>query len=380
MIKNKKRALSLIVFVFLFLGTAAPQCPLFKKSTIFKDGGVFKSEDGGLTWQTKYNLIPPPGSKAKSMDIGMLNIISIAVDPADNKIVYAGSEGNGLFRTQDGGENWELYNGDNMRAGENIYDIAIDPKDTKKMYAAGLTAAAKGRVLKSEDAGLTWVETYVTLTAGDLVNKIKIDNYNTSIVYIVTSSGAVLQSTDYGRSWLLLGEGRFKGGVNNFVINPKDTRVLYITTLQEGLFKSLDKGVTWLPLNDSFKAANLKKFNLSPGVKIDILVIDPENPDTLYLGFINGMLKTLDGGKTWNPVNIITQPAVVPIVSLTIDEQDSKNIFYGINSQIYSSNNAGVDWFVRDLPTTRVLQVITLDPKKPGTVYVGTKIPPKKRN
>lgn len=374
LVKNKKKAITLFISTFLFLGAVAPGCPFGGASAVPKDGGVFKSQDGGLTWQAKNNLIPPEGSKATAMDISSLNILSIGVDPADDNIVYAGSDSNGLFRTTDAGENWEIYNGQNLRANETIYDIAIDIKDSKNIYIAGVTAANKGRLLKSTDAGANWEETYVTLASADLVNKIRIDNYNTSIVYIGTSSGAVLQSTDYGRSWVLMGAGRFAGGINNFLINPRDTRILYITSLQEGLLKSTDKGVTWTSLVEKLKTKELAKFAIEPNTKIDILAIDPKNPDTVYLGFINGMLKTTDGGQTWVPINIITPPAVLPIVSLVVDPNDSRNIYYGINSQIYLSNTAGTDWFVRNLPTSRVLQIITIDPKNTKTIYAGSKL------
>ena len=99
---SKLRALFIIIFAFLFLGTSAPGCPFFQTNEAPRDGGVFKSDDGGLTWQQKINLTPPPGSKAGTkMDISRLNILSLAVDKSDDNTVYAGSEGSGLFHSSD---------------------------------------------------------------------------------------------------------------------------------------------------------------------------------------------------------------------------------------------------------------------------------------
>jgi photosystem II stability/assembly factor-like uncharacterized protein len=375
-VKSKTRVLFLIIFVPLFLGAGLPGCSLFGGQTAPKDGGVFKSMDGGLSWEAKNNLTPPPGSKAQKMDITGVNIISLAVDPADSGIVYAGSEGNGLLKSIDAGDNWELYTGQNMRSNENIYYIAIDSKDSKKIYVAGLSAANKGRVLKSEDGGQNWSETYVTLAAGDLVSQIKIDNYNTGVVYIATSSGGIFQSIDYGKSWTLL--RRAKGGVNNIAINPRDTRILYFTTGQEGIFKSTDRGLTWISLSE--KNESLKDLKVNLNTKFDSVVIDPQSPDNIYLGYINGLLKSTDGGSNWTPVNIITPPALLPMASMTISENNPNNIYYTINSQVYfTSNGAESDWIVRDLPTSRILQAVTVDPGNSKIIYVGSRFVAKKK-
>jgi len=375
-IRGKARTVFLMLFVFLFLGAGLPGCTLFGGQAVPRDGGVFKSTDGGLTWQAKTNLTPPPGSKVQKMDIVGVNILTLAIDPKNGNIVYAGTEGNGLLRSDDAGENWAAYAGRNMRPDETIYDIAIDPKDSKKIYVAGVSGANKGRVLKSEDAGQNWSETYITLAAGDLINRIKIDNYNTAVVYIATSSGGIFQSLDYGKSWTLL--RRANGGVNNIAINPRDTRILYFTTGQEGVFKSADLGATWTSLTE--KNQSFKKLNVDANTKFDSMAIDPQTPDTVYLGYINGLLKSTDGGKNWAPVNIITPPALLPIPSLTIGQNNPNNIYYAINSQIYFTLNGGEsDWVVRDLPTTRSLQAVTVDPGNSKIIYLGSRFVPKKK-
>lgn len=366
---NSLRALFIIIFAFLFLGSAAPGCPFFKTNEAPRDGGVFKSDDGGLTWQQKINLTPPPGSKpGTKMDISRLNILSLAVDRNDDKIVYAGSEGSGLFRSPDQGENWEMFNNEGMPGNATIHDIAIDPKDSKKMYVADVSPEGKGRVLKSEDGGQKWEQTYINLVARDLVTDIQVDPYDSSVVYIITSADGILQSVNYGRSWTLL--RRFRKGVSNLVINPRDTRVIYVTAHEEGIFKSIDKGASWGNLIE-----NLRSFEVNPGTEFKSMQIDPQNPNTLYLGYIDGMFRTDDGGNTWQKVNILTPPQVLPINSISINENNSKNIYYTINSEVYLTNsNAASNWVVRHLPTARILQGLTINQKNPNIIYVGSKI------
>lgn len=364
--KRSFKVLFLVFSVFLFLGATTIGCPFLNRKTIPVDGGVFKSDDGGLTWQRKTVLSMPGGNGNSTGDISGVNILSLAVDWSDNNIIYAGTEANGFIKSSDKGETWQIFNGQNMLATETIYDIAIDPKDSQKMYVAGVSAEGKGRVLKSEDAGATWEQTYVTLAAGNLVNKIKIDFYDPSIVFIATSGDGLFQSVNYGRSWTFM--RRFVNGLNNIAISPTDTRIIYVTSPGEGLMKSTNKGISWTPLSE-----NLKIFNIAANTKIDSIAIDPQNPNTLYLGYLDGMLRTYNGGISWEKVNILTPPAVIAINSIAINPNNSKNIYYTINSQLYltGSNNAS-NWIVRDLPTTRVLQALTIDQKDPNFIYAGS--------
>ncbi len=366
-IKRNFKVLFLVISVFLFLGAAAPGCPFLKNTAIPSDGGVFKSDDGGLTWQRKINLAIPAGSTKSSGNISAVNILSIAVDESDDNIVYAGTEGNGFLKSSDKGETWEVYNGQSILASETIYDIEIDPKDSKKIYIAGVSADGKGRVLKSEDGGVNWEQTFITLAAGTLVGKIKIDFNDSSIVYIITSKDGVFQSVNYGKSWTLL--RRFDGGLNNIAINPKDSKIIYATGPAEGLMKSVDMGASWLPL-----AEKLKTFKIAKNAAIGSIAIDPQNPNIIYLGYVDGMLRSYDGGETWEKVNILSPPALLAINSIVINENNPKNIYYTINSQVYITGSSGAsNWIVRDLPTTRVLQALTIDPKDPNIVYAGSR-------
>lgn len=365
-LKQKIKIVFLIFFVFLFLGASAVSCPFIKNNSIPADGGVFKSDDGGLTWQRKTNLALPAGSNKTAGNIASVNIISIAIDQKDNNFIYAGTEGNGFLRSSNKGETWEIYNGRNMLANETIYDIAIDPHDSKKMYIAGISAEGKGRVLKSDDGGESWEQTYVTLASGNSVNKIKIDSYNTAIVYIITSKDGLFQSINYGRSWTLL--RRFEGGLYDIIINPSDTRIIYVLSTSEGLLKTNDKGINWTPIIDK-----LADFGITANTKIDSLVIDTQNSNILYLGFLNGLLRTYNGGASWEKVNIITPPALLVIKSIALSGENTKNIYYTIGSQLYlTGSNSASNWIVRDLPTTRVLQALTIDPKDPNIIYAGS--------
>ncbi len=374
MTKNKKQFIFLAAAVFLFFGAALPGC---SSKAAPKDAGVFKSIDGGLTWERKIQLVFPPESKEKT-DLSDKNIISFSVNPDDSNIVYAGSFANGLFRSKDAGENWESFNGTGLTSTDTIYYIVIDHKNIKNMYLSGVSVYGKGRVMKSEDEGATWQEVYVTLTAGELVNRIEIDSYDTSIVYITTTKGQIFQSANYGRSWTSL--NRLTAVVDNFTVSPKDTRILYITSGNQGLFKSTDKGNNWLSINENLAKIAAYKARMKEKKVIDVIALDPLDINVIYVGFLNVMIKSSDGGNAWSVVNIITPPAVLPMNSLVVSQKDSKSIYYTIDSQVYFTNNgAESNWLVRNLPTSRVITALTIDPNDSKIIYAGTLPPPVKK-
>ncbi len=371
MIKNIKKFVFLIFAVFFFMGALFSGCGGSDKLPL--DAGVFKSIDGGLTWERKVQVNYPAEVKNKT-DLSDKNIISFAINPEDSNIVYAGGEKNALYRSKDAGETWEEYIGTGLFPQEAVYSIAIDPKNVKNMYLAGISAYGKGRVLKSEDEGQSWQEVYVTLTAGELVNRIQIDYYDTSIVYITTTGGQIFQSANYGRSWTAL--SRLNAVVDNFAVNQKDTRILFASSGKQGLFKSVDKGNNWQALADNLNKTEIYK----KAAVINALASDPLNQNVVYVGFLNGMLKSADGGDTWSTVNIITPPAILPMKSLVVSQTDSKSIYYTIDSQIYFTNNgAESNWLVRNLPTGRILTAVTIDPNNSKVIYAGTISPPAKK-
>lgn len=367
MIKNKKQFIFLISAVFLFFGALFPGC---SPAPVSVDGGVYKSVDGGLTWERKLQLIQPAETKVKA-DLSGISFTHFVINPDDSNIVYGTTPGNGLYVSKDAGENWEPYDGTGISAGSVIYSLAIDPKNVKNMYLSDIHPQGKGRVMKSEDEGITWQEVYITMTAGEYVNKIGIDQYDPSIIYITTTSGQVFKSTDYGRSWFVM--NRLPTAVTNFLIGPKDSRIIYASSgAPLGLFKSTNKGIDWTPL-----AASLQKVTGFDGI-MNVIALDPVDPNVVYIGSASiGMLKSTDGGANWTSFKLITPPAILPMNSLVISQTDPKSIYYTIGSQVYFTNN-GVEsnWLVRNLPTGRVLTGLTIDPKDPKIIYVGTLAPP----
>ncbi|MEW6567648.1 MAG: tetratricopeptide repeat protein [Chloroflexota bacterium] len=135
---------------------------------------------------------------------------------------------------------------------------------------------------------------------------------------------------------LYSGEILSRDTVTAIVIDPEDPDVLYVGTAYAGIYKSINGGLSWQPAMAGLGRA----WVLS-------LAIDPRAPHTLYASVSNGgVYKTADGGETWQPVNegidYLSGWECVSIVVL--DPQDSQHLYYTHSQQIYESLDGGESW------------------------------------
>ncbi len=86
-----------------------------------------------------------------------------------------------------------------------------------------------------------------------------------------------------------------------------------------------------------------------------------------------GLLRTRDGGKNWQAINLLTPPGSVDIFSLAINPQNGNEIYYGTSSTFYKTVNGGEKWITKRLPTTRATSFLLVDFKNPNVIYLGTK-------
>ncbi|HYR91801.1 MAG TPA: hypothetical protein VE422_47590 [Terriglobia bacterium] len=157
--------------------------------------GIYISSDGGMSWH-------------KTSDF---HIYSLAIDPQNPQIIYAGGFGGGndhrgrptdaLVKSSDGGQSWIVVPSQRNWPFGYISALAIDPQNPRTIYAGSNTG-----VVKSTDAGESW--TNVTPNLGDPINVVKlaIDPVDTSIVYasvLIGRSGVpgFTVTTDGGRTW-----------------------------------------------------------------------------------------------------------------------------------------------------------------------------------
>src|SRR5262249_35086160 len=292
--------------------------------------GVYKSTDGGVTW----TLVFPTGILSPE------SVISLAVDPTDPSIAYAGTENNGLFKTTDGGVTWnESDTGitDTVGiGGPRVSQIVVDPQTPSTVFA--LTCCNGAGIFKSTDAGASWAPSNAGLSAPNSA-VLALDPQTPSTLYALTST--LQKSVDGGASWTPAGVGLPEGLARALAIDPQSPSVIYAGIIDGfgatgGPFHSMGRGATVAASGCAslgvasvavradggilLAAENLFVYPRHGGVYAStdgaatcplasqgitaFQAVSLAAAGTLYLGdYSTGVYRTSDGGATWSNGN-----------------------------------------------------------------------------
>ena len=343
-------------------------------------GGLWVSENNGQNWS-------PLFQNEKVASIG-----AIAIDPNYPDIIYVGTgEGNprnsqtsgyGLYKSYDGGQNWECIGLEQTRT---IHRILINPENTDEIYV-GATGSAWGDsprgVFKTTDGGKNWTNSlYINdrTGAGDLVMdpnnpKKLIANmweYRREPWFFKSGgpSGGLFITYDGGDNWKKLGEdeGLPKGDLGRIGLGiaPSNSNIVYAlieTSKKNGVYKSKDGGMNWFKVTESEQAGN------RPFYYADLRV-DPQNPDRIY-SLWTYVTRSDDGGKNWKtitPYNRIHPDHH----AMWINPENPAHIIEGNDGGMNISYDYGESWhFVENLPLAQFYH-INVDEQLPYNVFGG---------
>jgi len=319
-------------------------------SANLSDGGVYKSVNKGLNWAQK-SLIQTVGSKK---GFSSIDIISLGFDPSDNKAIYAGSSENGLFYSYDSGESWQVAT---SLGKVTVTNIAVDPANKCLIYAT-----ANNKVFKSEDCSRTWNQVYYDNDPKTIINSLVIEHADSKNVFIGTSNGDVIKSSDKGASWRAL--DRFNSEVHKIVINPINSKIMFAGTKAKGIFRSANGGETWESLSGKLE-------NFDGSNRFRDLTISGANTAVVFLATNYGLLKSTDNGDTWSKIQLLTAEAEAKIYSIAVNSSNVDEIYYATGTTFYRSLDGGKNWSSKKLPTTRVGYKLLLDFKNPAIVYLA---------
>ena len=263
--------------------------------------GIYKSTDAGKTWQNV-------GLK-DAQQIG-----GLAIDPVnENKIFvaalghpYGPNKERGVYRTIDGGKTWQqvLYIDENTGA----IQVTIDPKNSNIIYADmwagrlgpwenGTWNGKESGLFKSTDGGSTWKKLTKGLpTTEQGLGRIGFciapsDNNRLYATVDAGKYGGIYRSDDAGESWTNINsDGRYWGRGSDFAeikADPKNPDIVYSANVVT--WKSIDGGKTW----DAFRGA-------PGGDDYHRIWINPTNSDIILLASDQGAIITVNGGQTFS--------------------------------------------------------------------------------
>lgn len=320
------------------------------QTNVIPGDGVYKSMDGGKTWANK-------GIKASE------HIGEIVVNPINPEIVYVAAYGPhrksggdvGIFRTKDGGETWENVLFISEHTG--CWEVHMDPRDPDVLYAVahqrqknlytGVYGGSESGIHKSMDGGDTWTKLKGGWPSED-VGRIGMDisPVNPDVLYAVVdakkgSDRGFYKSEDRGASWV-----RQSGYVSSYPFycqkvycDPKDINLIYAMDIFMQV--SRDGGKSFANLGTKYKH-----------VDEHVLWIDPSNSAHMLSGCDGGLYETHDAGATWAfhdniPITEIYKVTVdnsKPFYYVYVGTQDN-NSLGGPSQTINSSGIANRDWF-----------------------------------
>ena len=368
--------------------------------------GMYKTTDAGKTFQ----------------HIGLENTGTIArviVHPQNPDIVYVAASGNewtynaerGVYKTINGGKSWEkvLYIDD--RTG--CIDLAIDPSDDKILYASMWNRIRKrwsdpvpeegDYMYKTTDAGKTWKIINQGLPATALTGRIglSVSLSNPNVVYAfvddhskkrdpkagetdsyervvqkVVVGAAIYRSDDKGENWQKMGEvhdflkpfsGTYGWVFSQIRVHPKDENKIYALGVEKTM--SEDAGKTWKiwrttdTLSDWTHGDN------------HALWFDADNPDFIILGNDGGVCLTKNGGSKWQ--NFFQEIPTTQFYTVAYDMSKPFNIFGSVQDEGTMSGNEENIFGMPDKKTNRKWDMapggegtqIQIDPQNPNIVY-----------
>ena len=289
---------------------------------------LYKTRDGGATW----NKV--------TTDLSSFRVLTLGVDPHSPANVLAGTMGDAVYKSPDGGQSWTPHNGGLKEHVSVVNQFLFHPSDPDVIYVATTVGA-----FRTKDGGRYWEERMHGMKEVHYVVTLAMDAKNSDVMYAGTTGG-VYKTTDGAAHWGLVNNGLIPKekldaamalGVNSLVTDPHMPGTVYAGTTN-GLFKTSDAGASWHRIEKGLA-----------DTYVSAILIDPSNPNILYAGTRKGVHKTTDGGQTWAEAN--AGLTTLNIRAMALSPIDPLVVFAGTNgSGLFRSRDGAKTW--RHVPLT----------------------------
>ena len=290
---------------------------------------VWRSTDLGDSWKRASNGI-----------FAEADIRAIAVDPDNSSVVFAGTE-NGLYRTADGAETWQLI--DSEMNGLQIWDIEISEKNPNTIFVG----TCPSDLFKSTDGGKTWICLDVELAdecAGGAiiprVTSIAIDPEDDQIVYAGIEIDGFRRSTDGGKNWETINEGLSSLDIHGISVIPGQPKKIIVATNNDVCRTDDLKYWTSLTVKDYL-----------PWSYARAVFHCPNGENRVYLGAGNGppgneggIFYSVDLGDSWEQADLGMMSNSTIWNFAYNGNVDDLIVAYSVSGQIFRSMDHGNSW------------------------------------
>ena len=306
---------------------------------ISASAGVFKTIDGGVNWQVL------------NTDYLTRGVSAICIDNSDPNTIYIGlgdvdyvSSGGGVWKSIDGGQTW--FSSSTGMGDELILRIVKDPLQPSRIIAAGKTG-----LYLSTDAGQNWTKTFTGYFQDLVLNT----NNNSGIAYAINQGGEFYRTTDIGTSWVKIPSVILAGGLGSgnsgsrIAVTNANANIVYVAFLANKgtVMKSTDGGITFSYVKNA-TSPNLPAYDNTPtsstqgNFNFDIAV-DPENSNKIWL-VGHCVWRSDDGGINWSKLTIWSGVMHTDLHHIVVNPLRTTDLLCANDGGIYVSNDGGTAW------------------------------------
>ena len=342
-------------------------------------GGMWKTNNAGVTWQAVADSMPSYSYGDVTMDPNNTNVIWAGT--GENNSQRSVAYGDGVYKSVDGGKSW---NNVGLKSSEHIGEILIDPRNSDVVYVASqgpLWSKGGDRGLfKTTDGGKTW-QNVLEISEHTGVSDIAFDPQNPDVIYATSyqrrrhvwtlinggPESTIYKSTDAGKTWNKINKGLPSVDLGRIGIDvaPTDGNIIYAIVEaadgQSGFYRSTDAGASWSKQSSYVSG--------SPQYYQEI-VVDPKNPNRVY-SLDTYLMVSEDGGKNFTRAGEAHKH--VDNHALWIDPNNTNHLIIGSDGGVYESWDRAKNWTFKDnMPLTQFYKV-TVDNAYPFyNVFGGT--------
>ena len=299
--------------------------------------GLYRKESGDSRWHKLANGMPPQPQ-----------VRAIVVHPDEANTIFVGTQ-RGVYRSTDGGDSFDRMN---MNEGRIVWSIKFHPHDSNIMFLG----TEGSEVFKSTDGGENW-DYWATIANSDSVQMafatrilgIGIESSNTDEMYAALEVGGAAHSSDGGKTWTIV-NSQFAGDVDLMDLHGVAVGVnesVFISN-RTGVWRTRDRGQNWEDL-DFQKFSDIQ---YSRGVEVA-----PNDPNTLYacvgLNFGSeqgGVMRSTDAGDSWARFDQGIAPASTTFGIAVNDRNPEQVYFCTRKGEVFGTHDGGATWAAHDLP------------------------------